>query len=94
MLISNYREVQIMRKVAIISAVLDDPHRCQRAFNDVIAEYMHLLKGQMSIPLLNEGITLVSLVALGSLEDINNLTARLNKIEGVSVKPAMSKKDF
>ncbi|MCL1852183.1 MAG: iron-only hydrogenase system regulator [Peptococcaceae bacterium] len=83
-----------MRKVAIISAVLDDAPRCQRAFNDAVAEYRHLIKGRMGIPMPEKDLSLISLVALGDIDDIDRLTNRLGRIEGVSVKTAMSKKDF
>ena len=83
-----------MRKVALISAVLDNPQRCQRDFNDTIADYMYLIKGHMDVPLPEEGLSLVSLAVLGSIGDINSLTNQLGKIEGVSVKTAMSKRDF
>ena len=83
-----------MRKVAIVSAVLDDAPRCQRAFNDTIAEYRHLIRGRMGIPMPDKDLSLVSIVTLGDIDDIDRLTNKLSRIEGVSVKTAMSKKDF
>lgn len=84
----------VMQKVALISVVLDDPQKCQRAFNDTLAESMHLIKGQMTIPMPDSGLSLVSIVALGTMDDLDRLTNKLGRIDGVSVKTAMSKKDF
>jgi putative iron-only hydrogenase system regulator len=83
-----------MRKVAIVSAVLDDPLRCQSAFNNIVSEYRHLIRGRMGIPMPNEGLSLISFAVMGNLNDINSLTDRLGRLEGVSIKTAMSKKDF
>jgi hypothetical protein len=48
----------------------------------------------MGIPMPEKDLSLISLVALGDIDDIDRLTNRLGRIEGVSVKTAMSKKDF
>jgi hypothetical protein len=48
----------------------------------------------MDVPLPEEGLSLVSLAALGSIGDINSLTSELGRIQGVSVKTAMSKRDY
>ncbi len=48
----------------------------------------------MGIPIPEQGISLVSIAVLGDTDEINSLTGKLGKIEKVSVKTAMSKRDF
>jgi len=83
-----------MKKVAVISAILEDPEGTQHAFNDTVASFKGIIKGRMGIPIPEQGISLVSIAVLGDTDEINSLTGKLGKIEKVSVKTAMSKRDF
>jgi putative iron-only hydrogenase system regulator len=83
-----------MKKVAVISAILEDPENTQHAFNDTVASFKGIIKGRMGIPIPELGISLISIAVLGETDEINSLTGKLGKIERVSVKTAMSKKDF
>ncbi len=83
-----------MKKVAVISAILEDPEVTQTAFNQTVASFKGIIKGRMGIPIPEQGISLVSIAVVGDTDDINNLTGKIGKIDKVSVKTAMSKKDF
>lgn len=83
-----------MKKVAVISAILEAPGDCQHAFNDTVASFKGIIKGRMGIPMPEQGISLVSIAVVGDTDEINSLTGKLGKIPKVSVKTAMSKMDF
>lgn len=82
-----------MRKVAVISAILEEPEKCQKEFNELIATFRGSIKGRMGIPL-EQGISVISLTVMGELNDINSLTGKLGKVSGVMVKTAIAKKEF
>nr|WP_330377385.1 hypothetical protein [Cellulosilyticum ruminicola] len=54
-----------MSKIAIISAILENPKECQMQFNEVVASFRGNTKGRMGIPL-DEEISVVSIVVTGS----------------------------
>ncbi len=81
-----------MKKIAVIGAVLEDPKDCQQIFNDTIAQYSHIVRGRMGIPFEAEGVSVISITVLGSLDEINSLTGQLGRIPHVSVKTSISKK--
>lgn len=83
-----------MKKIAVISAILEEPKHCQKEFNEVISNFKGLIKGRMGIPFEEEGIAVISLTVVGELNDINGLTGKLGNIEHVSVKTAISKKEI
>ena len=83
-----------MKKVAVISAILEDPTETQQEFNDTIASFKGIIKGRMGIPIPEHGVSLISLAVVGNTDEINSLTGKLGKINKVSVKTAMSKRDF
>ncbi len=83
-----------MKKIAVIGAVLEEPNKVQQEFNDVVASFKGIVRGRMGIPFERDGIAVISLTVTGDLDQINNLTGRLGKIEHVSVKAAISKRDI
>ena len=81
-------------KIAVIGAVLDNPRETQNEFNDIVAEYRNLVRGRIGIPLLDKGISAIALIVIGSLDEINSLTGKLGKIDGVNVKHLFPKRKF
>ncbi|MGB3367640.1 MAG: TM1266 family iron-only hydrogenase system putative regulator [Acidaminobacteraceae bacterium] len=82
-----------MKRVAIISAILEDPINNNNQFNEVISSYQSIIRGRMGIPFHNEGISVISLTVVGTLDEINSLTGKLGNISNISVKTSISKKE-
>jgi putative iron-only hydrogenase system regulator len=83
-----------MKRIAIIAAVLEDPQATQQSFNELVAEYKDIIRGRMGIPFEKEKVSVVSLVVVGTNDEINALTGKLGKLNDVYVKTAFSKKDY
>ena len=79
-----------MSRIAVISAVLDEPEKCQQEFNKVLGGFKKIIKGRMGIPFDEEGVSVICL----TMDTINNLTGKLGKIQFVSVKTSVSKKEI
>lgn len=82
-----------MKKIAVISAILEEPAKCQQEFNEVVASFKGIIRGRMGIPF-EEGISVISITVIGDLNEINSLTGKLGNIEHVSVKTSISKKEI
>ena len=83
-----------MKRIAVISAVLDNPHHCQQAFNDTVSDFQGIVKGRMGIPFDEVPVAVISLTVVGELDAINSLTGKLGRIEGVTVKTAVAKTEL
>ena len=83
----------ILRKIAVISAILEEPKECQEKFNSIVSNVRGSIKGRMGIPF-EEGISVISITVTGTLEDINSLTGKLGNIPGVVVKTAIAKREI
>lgn len=81
-----------MKKIAVVSAILEEPEKCQQEFNEVVSSFRGSIKGRMGIPL--EGVSVISITLIGDLNEINSLTGKLGNIKGVMVKTAISKKEL
>lgn len=82
------------KRVAVISAILEEPDNCQQIFNNVVSEFKGIVKGRQGIPIQDYGMAVVSIVVIGDLDEINNLTGKIGKVEHVSVKTSISKKEI
>ena len=80
-------------KIGVISALLEEPEKCQEEFNRLISEFRGNVKGRMGIPL-EHGISVVCIAVSGNLDDINSLTGKLGNIRGVTVKTSIAKKEI
>lgn len=83
-----------MKRIAVIAAVLEEPRQCQQTLNNIIAAFNGVIKGRMGIPMDEHKIAVVTLTVIGELNEINSLTGKLGKINGVTVKTAISSKEL
>ncbi len=83
-----------MKRVAVVGIVLDEPQEANSKLNEIIAEYKDIVRGRMGIPFAEEGISVISLTVVGSMDEINGLTGKLGNVRGVSVKTSISKKEI
>ena len=83
-----------MQRIGVISAILEDPQRNQGEFNALVAGFKGLVKGRMGLPLSEHGVSVITIVLAGELDEINNLTGKLGALPGVQVKTSVSKKEF
>lgn len=82
-----------MKRVAIISAILEDPINNNNQFNEIISSYQSIIRGRMGLPFHEENISVISITVVGSLDEINSLTGKLGNLKSISVKTSISKKE-
>lgn len=80
-----------MKRVAIISAILEQPDICQQQFNTVVSDFKGIIKGRMGIPIPEANLSAVAITVIGELDEINHLTGKLGNIKNVTVKTSISK---
>ncbi|GHU41608.1 iron-only hydrogenase system regulator [Clostridia bacterium] len=80
-----------MKRIAVVGAILENPALVQKDFNEIISAFKGIVKGRMGIPLEDEGMSVISIILKGELDDINSLTGKIGRLPGVTVKTAISK---
>lgn len=83
-----------MKKIAVISAILEEPEQCQLRFNEIVSSYKGIIRGRMGLPIVDANVTIVAITVTGTIDEINSLTGKLGRIEHVSVKTSISKKEI
>ncbi len=82
------------KKVAVISAILDDAQGVQGRFNEIVSEFKGIVKGRTGIPFDQYGISVITIIVIGELDEINGLTGKLGNLKNISVKTSISKKSI
>ncbi|MCR5230987.1 MAG: iron-only hydrogenase system regulator [Solobacterium sp.] len=77
-------------RIAVIAVIVEDGTKVSM-MNEILHEYADSIIGRMGIPYRAKNLSLISVAVDAPLDTINALTGKLGKIEGISVKTALSK---
>ncbi len=77
-------------RIAVIAVIVEDGSKALQ-MNEILHEYADSIIGRMGIPYRAKNVNLISVAVDAPLDTINALTGKLGKIEGISVKTALSK---
>ena len=80
-----------MAVIAVISIIVG-PGGDIENLNRILHEYSQYVIGRMGIPYREKDISIISVVVDAAQDDINNLSGRLGRLPGATVKTAYSKK--
>lgn len=80
------------KKIAVVSAILEEPQEVQCKFNEIISEFRGIVKGRTGIPFDQYGISVITIIIMGTVDEINSFTGKLGNLKHVSVKTSISKK--
>lgn len=82
------------KKIAVVSAILEEPAEVQNRFNEIVAEFRSIVRGRTGIPFDQYGLSVITIILMGSVDDINSFTGKLGNLKHVSVKTSISKKSI
>jgi len=81
------------KRIGVIGIVIEDLSRIAEA-NEIIHQYGAIIFGRMGVPYKEKGVNVISLMVDGTNDEIGALSGKLGKINGLSVKSALSKKSY
>ncbi len=81
------------KRIGVIGIVVEDVSHIIEV-NDILHKYGNIIIGRMGVPYKEKGINVISIIVDGTNDEIGALTGKLGKIHGLSVKSALSKKNY
>ena len=78
-------------RVAVISIIVEEPG-CVPAINEILHAAADSIIGRMGIPYREKNISIISVVVDAPQDVISNISGRLGRLSGATVKTAYSKK--
>lgn len=82
------------KRIGVIGIVIDSPDKIADKVNHYIGQHSSIIVGRMGIPYKKRDISVISLIVEGTTDEIGALTGKLGKLEGVTVKSALTTKEF
>jgi putative iron-only hydrogenase system regulator len=80
------------KRIGVIGIVVDCPEESGQTVSQYISEYSSIIVGRMGVPYRKRNISVISLIVEGTTDEIGALTGKLGKLNGVTVKSALTSK--
>ena len=74
-------------RIAAISIIVTDPESVER-LNSILHDYRSYIIGRMGIPYKEKNISVISIAMDAPVNEINALTGKLGRLNGIHVKAA------
>jgi len=78
------------KRLGVVGIVVEDISSASKV-NTILHDYAHIIVGRMGIPYRDRGVSIISLTVDGNTDQISAMTGKLGKINGISVKTALTK---
>ncbi|MDF2948736.1 MAG: CopG family transcriptional regulator [Sedimentibacter sp.] len=79
------------KRIGVVGIVIEELMHISEV-NEILSQFGNIIVGRMGIPYRERGVNVISLIVDGTTDEIGALTGKLGKINGISVKSALSKK--
>ncbi len=77
-------------RIAVIGIVVSNREEAARKVNEILSSYGNIIVGRMGIPYKDREISVMSIIADGTNDEIGALTGKLGNIKGIKVKVALT----
>lgn len=79
------------KRIGVVGIVIEDLSHITEV-NEILHQYGDIIVGRMGVPYKERGVNVISIIVDGTTDEIGALTGKLGKMNGLSVKSALSKK--
>lgn len=78
------------KRICVVGIVIENLNNVNLV-NSILHDYSAVIVGRMGIPYRERGISVISIIVDGTMDEISALTGKIGRIEGVTVKSAITK---
>jgi len=79
------------KRIAVVGIIIEDITKAKEV-NEILHEFNSMIVGRIGIPYRDKGLSVISIIIDGLVDDISAMTGKIGKLKGVSVKAAITKK--
>ncbi len=81
------------KRIAVIGIIVENTESVEK-LNSLLHDFADIIVGRMGLPYRERNLSIVSIAVDASQDVISELTGKIGKIDGISVKTAYSNKIF
>jgi len=79
------------KRIGFIGIILEDRETQVDSVNKILFEFAEVIIGRIGLPYRERGCSVITLIVDATTDEVGAITGKLGKIEGISVKSALSK---
>ncbi|MCT4509049.1 MAG: iron-only hydrogenase system regulator [Tepidibacter sp.] len=79
------------KRIGVVGILVEDRDSIENV-NKLLSKHAEIVVGRMGIPYKEKNLSVISIIVDGTNDDIGALTGRLGRLQGVSVKSALTQK--
>lgn len=84
-------EELLEKRIAVVGIVIENLVNAP-IVNNILHSFANIIVGRLGIPYRERNISVISIIVDGTSDEISSMTGKLGKINGVTVKTAITKK--
>lgn len=78
------------KRIAVVGIIIEDIEKATEV-NSILHDFNSIIVGRIGIPYRDRGVSVISVIVDGLVEDISSMTGKIGKLKGVAVKSAITK---
>ncbi len=78
-------------RIGVVAIIVENGDNVQKV-NSILSSYAELIVGRMGVPYKAKNVKVISIIVDGTTDTIGAMTGKLGRLEGVTVKSALTKK--
>lgn len=78
-------------RIGVVAIIVENEDSVQKV-NSILSSYSDLVVGRMGVPYKEKKVKVISIIVDGTTDLIGAMTGKLGRIDGVTVKSALTKK--
>ncbi|SHJ63022.1 TM1266 family iron-only hydrogenase system putative regulator [Paramaledivibacter caminithermalis] len=79
------------KRIGVVAIIVENVDSVQKV-NSILSNYSELIVGRMGVPYKEKNVKVISIIIDGTTDKIGAMTGKLGKLDGVTVKSALTKK--
>ncbi len=79
------------KRVGFIGIIIEDRKKSAQKVNEILSDFDRLICTRTGFPYNERNCSVITLIVDATTDEVGSITGKLGKIEGVSVKSALSK---
>ncbi|MCK4851771.1 MAG: iron-only hydrogenase system regulator [Candidatus Omnitrophica bacterium] len=81
----------MQRRLGFVGIIVEDRKKAAREVNEVLSAYGEVIAARMGLPYIKKDCFVITLIVDATTDELGSLTGKLGRVEGISVKSALSK---
>lgn len=79
------------KRIGVVAIIVENKDSVE-IVNKLLSSYGDIIVGRMGVPYREKQMSIISIIVDGTTDEIGALTGKLGKLQGVSVKSALTQK--